>query len=227
MINGIVYILTNPCLDGWVKIGMTERNDINERLQELNSPANIPLSYRCYAIYEVDEPQKVEKNIHGIIDQIDKSLHARELLSNGRIREREFFKISPETAYAVFSHVAALRDDKENLKIYAPTEEQSQEEEIAESKSRRGNNSFALLGIPIGEDVSFLFDDTIVAKVLDNKNTLGYENERYTVTSLARKLLTETRNWEAYHVNGWRFFVKDGITLSDLRDRVENGQTDE
>lgn len=33
MAKGLVYILTNPCLDGWVKIGMTERNDIERRLQ--------------------------------------------------------------------------------------------------------------------------------------------------------------------------------------------------
>ena len=48
---GFVYILTNPCLDGWVKIGMTERDDIESSLRELNSPTNIPLSYRCYATY--------------------------------------------------------------------------------------------------------------------------------------------------------------------------------
>lgn len=48
---GFVYILTNPCLDGWVKIGMKERDDIERRLRELNSPTNIPLSYRCYATY--------------------------------------------------------------------------------------------------------------------------------------------------------------------------------
>ena len=94
MPKGIVYILTNPCLDGWVKIGMTERNDIERRLKELNTPTNIPLSYRCYAVYEVDNPSEVEKNIHSIIDRIDYSLHAREQLENGRIREREFFKIS-------------------------------------------------------------------------------------------------------------------------------------
>lgn len=28
MAKGMVYILTNPCLDDWVKIGMTERDDI-------------------------------------------------------------------------------------------------------------------------------------------------------------------------------------------------------
>jgi len=32
MPRGIVYTLTNPCLDGWVKIGMTNRNDIKTRL---------------------------------------------------------------------------------------------------------------------------------------------------------------------------------------------------
>ena len=42
MSEGLVYILTNPCLEGWVKIGMTGRNDIERRLQELNAPTNIP-----------------------------------------------------------------------------------------------------------------------------------------------------------------------------------------
>lgn len=44
MAKGLVYILTNPCLDGWVKIGMTSRNGIEKRLQELNAPTNIPLN---------------------------------------------------------------------------------------------------------------------------------------------------------------------------------------
>ena len=51
MEKGLVYILTNPCLDGWVKIGMTERDDIESRLGELNSPTNILLSYRCNATH--------------------------------------------------------------------------------------------------------------------------------------------------------------------------------
>ena len=66
---GLVYILTNPCLDGWVKIGMTERDDIDSRLQELNAPSNLPLSYRCYAVYKVDNPLEVERRIHSLIGQ--------------------------------------------------------------------------------------------------------------------------------------------------------------
>ena len=30
MAKGLVYILTNPCLDGWVKIGMTSRNGMKQ-----------------------------------------------------------------------------------------------------------------------------------------------------------------------------------------------------
>lgn len=228
MAKGLVYILTNPCLDGWVKIGMTSRNGIIKRLQELNAPTNIPLTYRCYAYYEVDNALEVEKNIHSLIDLIDDSLHAREKLESGRIREREFFKISPETAYGVFKRVALLRGDINNLKLYKPTLEESQEQEIADNKTKRSNNSFSLLKIAVGEEVKFLYDDTITAKVLDNKNHIEYEGDSYTVTGLAKQLLKEKHGWsENLHVNGWRYFTKDGTTLSDLRDIIESSEEDE
>ncbi len=225
MSTGLVYILTNPCLDGWVKIGMTERNDIERRLQELNAPANIPLSYRCYAVYEVENPLEVEKRIHSIIDRVDDSLHARELLNNGRIREREFFKISPETAYGIFKDIASLRGDVNKLKLYTPTLEQSQEQEIAERRTKRSNNSFKLLNIGMGEEITFLYDDTITARVMNDKNQIEYEGDKYSVTALACKLLIERHGWaEGVHVNGWQYFTKDGISLSDLRDRLENAE---
>lgn len=228
MSRGLVYILTNPCLDGWVKIGMTERNDIERRLQELNSPPNIPLSYRCYATYEVENPLEVERRIHSLIDRVDDSLHAREQLNNGRVREREFFKISPETAYGIFKDITALMGDANKLKLYTPTLDQSQELELAENKTKRSNNSFELLNIGVGEEISFLYDDTIIAKVLNKKNQVEFDGIQYSVTGLARKILFERFDWaENLHVNGWRFFTKDGISLSDLRDNIENAIEEE
>lgn len=228
MSRGLVYILTNPCLDGWVKIGMTELNDIERRLQELNSPPNIPLSYRCYATYEVENPLEVERRIHSLIDRVDDSLHAREQLNNGRVREREFFKISPETANGIFKDIAALMGDANKLKLYTPTLDQSQELELAENKTKRSNNSFELLNIGVGEEISFLYDDTIIAKVLNKKNQVEFDGIQYSVTGLARKILFERFDWaENLHVNGWRFFTKDGISLSDLRDNIENAIEEE
>lgn len=225
MSKGLVYILTNPCLDGWVKIGMTERDDIEARLRELNSPPNIPLSYRCYAVYEVDDPQLVERHIHGIIDRVDDSLHAREIMSNGRIREREFFRISPETAYGIFHDVAALRHEQEYLKLYTPTPEQAEEEEFADrqAKRKRKNNSFKLLGIPVGDEIKFLFDESITALVDNDKNSVKYQNKPYSVSALALKLLVDNQGWAPNsHVNGWRYFVKDGFPLNVLRERIEH-----
>lgn len=49
--SGIVYILTNPCLDSWIKIGMSTRNDVEKRIEELNSLSNMPLMFRDYAVY--------------------------------------------------------------------------------------------------------------------------------------------------------------------------------
>lgn len=222
MKKGIVYILTNPCLDGWVKIGMTERNDIEHRLKELNTPTNIPLSYRCYAIYEVENPSEVEKRIHSIIDRVDDSLHAREQLENGRIREREFFKISPETAYGIFKDITAIKGNPECLKLYTPTLQQTQEQELAEGKTKRSNNSFKLLNIAVGEKITFLYDDSIIAKVFDDKNQVEFESVQYSVTGLAKKILVEKFGWSKdLSVNGWRFFTQNSIVLNDLRDEIE------
>ena len=228
MKKGIVYILTNPCLDGWVKIGMTERNDIEQRLKELNTPTNIPLSYRCYAIYEVENPSEIEKRIHSIIDRVDDSLHAREQLENGRIREREFFKISPETAYGIFKDIAAIKGNPESLKLYIPTLQQTQEQELAESKTKRSNNSFKLLNIVVGERIRFLYDDSIIAKVFDDKNQVEFEGVQYSVTGLAKKILVEKFGWSKdLSVNGWRFFMHNSIVLNDLRDEIEGARSED
>lgn len=104
-----------------------------------------------------------------------------------------------------------------------PSLEQSQEQEIAERRTRRSNNSFKLLNIDIGEEISFLYDDTITAKVMNTKNQIEYKGNTYSVTALARKLLIEKYDWsENLHVNGWLYFTEDGISLSDLRDSIEN-----
>ena len=228
MAKGLVYILTNPCLDGWVKIGMTERNDIKKRLKELNSPTNIPLSFRCYATYTVENPPEVERHIHSIIDKIDNSLHAREQLENGKMREREFFKISAEKAYGIFKDIAALRGDSENLKSYEPTQTEAQEQEIADSRTKRSNNSFKLLNIAVGEEINFIYDDTIKAVVSNDKNQVEFNGDTYSVTALAIKILIEKYQWNANtHVNGWRYFTKDGMALSDLRDKIESSGADD
>ena len=111
----------------------------------------------------------------------------------------------------------------DKLKLHVPTVQQAQEEEIADSKSKRSRSSFKMLNIPVGETISFLYNENIVAKVLDDKNRVEFEGEDYSVSSLARKILIEKHGWvDSASVNGWKYFTKDGIILNDLRDRLEN-----
>jgi hypothetical protein len=228
MAKGIVYILTNPSLDGWVKIGMSDRNNIDARLAELNSPANIPLSYRAYAIYEVESPQEIEKHIHNLFDIIDENLHARETLSSGRIREREFFRISPERAFAVFKIVSQLRKDESCLKLITPNEEQMEEEQIAEQVVRRPNFKFSMLQIPIGSELKFIHDESCICRTKDMDNRIEYEGNKYTLSKLAQKFLVERHGWnEGVSVAGPRYFTYQGSTLSDLRNMMERGEADE
>lgn len=227
-VMGLVYILVNPCLLGWVKIGMTENDDIEERLSKLSNPSNIPLSFRCYATYKVENPGEVENCIHKIIDTIDNSLRAREKLESGKKREREFFQILPEAAYDVFEIILKLRGDKEeNLKKYELTSTEIEEKQIAEKAiiraRRKRNTTFSSLGIPVGSTIVFKFDNSVTAKVVDDVNRVEFEGQTYTVSALAYKLLTERQGRsEDTSINGWMYFTKDGKTLDEIREEIEN-----
>ena len=93
---GIVYVLTNPCMPGMVKIGMTERDEIDARLKELYTTA-VPLPFDCKYACKV---KKLE------CSKIEKALHTA--FAPQRVNaNREFFRIAPEQAIAIlelFNH---------------------------------------------------------------------------------------------------------------------------
>ena len=230
MARGIVYIITNPCLQGWVKIGQTE-GSIEDRVSALNRPENIPLAFRAHAVYEVENPEEIEKHIHDLLDSIDASLHARETMPSGRIRVREFFRMSEEAAYKVFEAVSCLRGDRKNLKLIVPNEEQIEEERIAEQTIRSSNFrfSFSLLEIQVGSELKFLYNDECVCHTKDMNNKVMYDGGEYTLSGLARKLLVEQHGWNANtQVAGPKFFTYLGHTIYErfrnIRDSEEGDE---
>jgi hypothetical protein len=215
--------LVNPCLEGWVKIGMSDRNDIKSRLAELNNPANIPLSFRAYALYHVDKPLTVEKSIHKIIDTIDPELRSREKIETGRERVREFFRISPVMAFDIFKEVANLRGDVESLELIEPSADEQEQEAIIQQ--RRPNLNLKDIGIPDGAGLSFVNDETITCTVDCAHNKLIYEDKPYSISALAIKLLNEKCNWHIKSVAGALYFKYMGQTLSDIRDSQDSNGT--
>ena len=217
--KGIVYILTNPCLDGWVKIGMSDKDDIQDRLDELNNPSNIPLSFRAYALYRVENPLEVEQGIHNLIDTIDDTLRAIEQKESGRSRKREFYKISPEKAFEVFKQVAKFRLDMDSLEMIQPSQTEQKIYEIIQQKKPRLN--MKEIGIPNGATLNFVNDESITCIADIEKNKLFYENDYHSLSALAIKLLNEKCGWNISSIAGGSYFKYNGITLNDIRNNRE------
>ena len=90
--SGSVYVLTNPELPDLVKIGYTTRS-AEKRAKEL-SGTGVPGTYSVAHEIHVGRPKKVEKRVH-------------RKLSSYRVRNGEFFKVSPEKAARTIKRVAA------------------------------------------------------------------------------------------------------------------------
>lgn len=217
----IVYILTNPSLNGWIKIGKTTREDVEERVLELSNSTAIPLDFRVYAILYCDDCTKTEQVIHNIFDNINPELHAIED-RNGKIRRKEFFQIDPEKAYDVLESLVVLSPDKLRLERYNMTREQKEIENIVDSVSKkniREKANFKILDIPVGSELTFINNDNIKCTVVDDYNTVEYQNEKYTISALAKKLIDEAGyNWSA---NGFQTFRYKGEVLRKRRLRME------
>lgn len=79
--KGIVYLLTNECMPGIVKIGMTSRADMDNRLKELYT-TGVPQPFECVYACKVDCFKELEQALH-------------EAFEPQRINpNREFFRIS-------------------------------------------------------------------------------------------------------------------------------------
>lgn len=82
---GYIYVLSNPCMPGVIKIGRTER-DVNERIFELSSSTGVPAPFVLeYSIFVLDL-EAAEQEIHFA-------------LSDSRVNDnKEFFNLSVEEA---------------------------------------------------------------------------------------------------------------------------------
>lgn len=89
---GEIYILTNPAMPGYIKIGFTA-GKAEDRAVDLSRDTAVPLPF------SVEFTQMVENPI-----QYERLIHAR--LAAYRVREdREFFKVAPETAENAIRHI--------------------------------------------------------------------------------------------------------------------------
>ena len=86
----IVYVLTNAAMPGMVKIGMTDRPDVQRRMGELYS-TGVPLPFECVIARQIEDREAGD---------IENALHIA--FGPHRVSDsREFFGTEPEQAEAL------------------------------------------------------------------------------------------------------------------------------
>ncbi len=221
--HGVIYILTNPSFPKYVKIGYAD--DVEKRLQQLNRSECTPFAFRIYATYEVDA-RLDDLKLHKMIDQINPTLRSIDDVG-GKKRVREFYAMSPETAYAIFETIAELGGRRDKLHLYEPTAVERQSEEIAQDIEelhieRMTPFTFSKCKIPVGATITFVSQGNansgVQCVVVDDKN-VQYQGRTLSLSALATELLGSK-----WGVAGPRYFKYNGEWLNDIRAKAEGRQ---
>ena len=195
---GIVYVLSNPAFESYVKIGRTV--DLHSRLRQLDN-TSVPLPFRCVFAVEVEDDVTVERLVH-------------QAFADVRVRtSREFFEIDAQRI------IAALK--LTNGRDVTPRSDVAEDEEGIEALERtvakRKSYNFSDAHVEVGDILTYSKDESIIARVVADKR-IEFEGEVMSLSKAALILLhREGYTWK--QANGWAFWLKDGETLVERVNR--------
>ena len=122
----IIYVLTNEYMPGLVKIGMTQREDVQARINELSRHSGVPVAFTCHYAAELPDGAAAA--------EVEKILH--QLFGDHRVNLRkEFFKMDAEKVVLAL-RLARAREVNLALPPAADVEEALAVEKAQNSRSR-------------------------------------------------------------------------------------------
>ena len=117
----IIYVLTNPAMPGLVKIGMTDKDNVQHRMSELYT-TGVPFPFECVAARQINDADALE---------IEKALHTA--FSPNRVNpSREFFEIDSEQVQVILRILPG-----QDVTPGASTQEQDEDQRVATEYRRR------------------------------------------------------------------------------------------
>lgn len=202
--TGYVYLLTNPVMPGLVKIGMTERQDLEQRLRELYT-TGVPVPFECVYAARVNQ---------GDCRRIERALHTA--FGPQRVNEnREFFRINPEQAKVIlelFHHEDATDEVSEEINKDLTAEDKAA---VTKSKSRRPSLNFYEMGLQKGEVLVWREDPTI-SVVIDSERSVIYEGESKSLSALSAQL----KHYNTKHIAPGSYWLYKDRVLGDIYDET-------
>ncbi len=186
-------------MPGCIKIGKTD--NLEKRIRELDN-TSVPLPFECFHASAVKDSTFVEKQLH-------------EAFGDHRVRpKREFFQVSPEKVVAALKLAEIENVTPKNDFVESPEDQQA----LNKARSRRSNFNFKMANIPANAELTFVNDDKIKAKVIDDRS-IEFNGEITSLSKAAQKVLSV--EWPVAGTIYWMF---EGETLDQRRTRFETGE---
>ncbi|MGL4563224.1 MAG: GIY-YIG nuclease family protein [Brevinema sp.] len=202
MSEGVIYILTNRAMPGYIKIGMTQREDIKSCLKELYS-TGVPFPFELHYAVKMNDVKSTESIMHQIF-----SIHRENM-------DREFFKMDPERAVLALKLTNGQEISLSDTEVY-----QKEDQELIEStrKLLAPALKFSMIGLKEGYELTFSRNENIKC-VIASDSTVEYQEQIYSLSGLAKELLGKP-----YGVQGPAFWMYQGKLLTEMRRELEESE---
>lgn len=200
---GIVYLLTNQAMPGLVKIGMTTKKEIEQRMKELYT-TGVPLPFECQFACKVNKSDCAK---------IEEALHTA--FAPQRINaSREFFRIQVEQAKAIlelFNLGDVTTDVSEEIENDLTIEDK---EAKKKAQVHRPPLNFFAMGLQKGDVLYWKYNQEITATVYSERTVL-YDGEEMSLSPLTSKL-----KGLSYNVAPTPFWIYKDRLLSEIYDET-------
>jgi len=203
---GIVYILTNQAMPGYVKIGKTTTS-VEQRILELSRSSAVPLPFECYYAAKVSDVSQVERAFHDAFG--DHRINPR----------REFFNIQPERIVSVLK-LLCVEDVTPSQDAGVENKEDAVALEAARKK--RAAFNFKMVGIPAGAELLFIRDESIKCRVSTDLKHVEFQGEEMSISAATQHALGITRP-----IQGPIYWTYQGELLDERRTRMEEEEEQE
>jgi hypothetical protein len=196
---GYVYLFTNAAMPNIIKIGLTRRDDVGERLRQLYT-TGVPMPFECAYAARVPDCAKLERVLHRVFD--DKRVSS----------QREFFTADPELARLIIDLVKLeerpLSDSEQGI-----TPDQRQD--IETEKARRAERlTFERLGLAAGTVLQFIKDPQITCQV-ESATKVRFRGEVMSPSGAALRVLHDL-GYQWSSCAGSEYWTYEGVKLSAL-----------
>ena len=197
--EGIIYVLTNPAMPRMLKIGMTTRDEIEIRMNELYT-TGVPLPFECSFAGKTNNLKEVERALH---------------IAFGPNRvnpKREFFEIE-EIQVIELLRLICSEDVTPEVKNELEKVDEVSKDAGKRFKEKRPKFNFLEMQIPVGEKIYSASNNDYC--VIHSSNRVLYKGEEMSLTRATR--LSLENNYKIAPCPQWNY---KGKNLSDIYDET-------